>query len=97
MTRLENGRKAAANSTLAIGGASSPVDSFVVAKVQFSEQTIVLKSPPIANLQTVTSNAMTTVQPSTYSAKNGQTKCQRFVKLKELQCQRTSRPKLQHI
>jgi hypothetical protein len=26
-----------------------------------------------------------------------QTKCQRFVKLKELQCQRTSRPKLQHI
>ena len=26
-----------------------------------------------------------------------QTKCQRFAKLKELQCNRTSRPKLQHI
>ena len=25
------------------------------------------------------------------------TKCQRFAKLKELQCKRTSRPKLQHI
>ena len=35
------------NSTLAIGGVSSPLDSFVVAESQFSELTFVLKSPPI--------------------------------------------------
>ena len=45
-----------ANSTLPIGGVSSQLDSFVVAEVQFSEPTFVLKSPPIANLQTVGSH-----------------------------------------
>jgi hypothetical protein len=52
-TRLRTDRRPADNSTLAIGGVSSPLDSFVVAKVQFSELTFVLEILPIANLQNV--------------------------------------------
>jgi hypothetical protein len=56
MYLLADERKATHNSTLAIGGVSCSADSFVVAKVQFSELTFVLKSPPIANLQNVMCN-----------------------------------------
>jgi hypothetical protein len=49
-------RMAAANSTFAIGGVSCSADSFVVIKVWFSASTFVVKSPPIANLQTVSNN-----------------------------------------
>lgn len=45
--------KPAANSTLAIGEVSSPLDSFVVA------ESSVVKSPPIANLLIVSRNPTT--------------------------------------
>jgi hypothetical protein len=58
------GRTAAANSKFAIGGVSCSVSAERrwLQKVQFSERTFVLKSTPIANLQTVTHNAKTDKQ-----------------------------------
>jgi hypothetical protein len=46
----------AANSKLAIGCFSSPLDSFEEQDVHFSEQTFVMKSPLIANLKNVNFN-----------------------------------------
>ena len=43
---MDKDRKAAANSTFAIGGVSCFADSFVDKKVQFYASTFVLKSPP---------------------------------------------------
>ena len=50
-------------------------------KVQFSEQIFVLKSPPIANLQTVTGKAMTTVHHI-----KGQTKFETVLTTKQIMC-----------
>jgi hypothetical protein len=46
----------------------------------------VLKIRHYAKPQTVSGNGVATVQPSNDSVKNGQTKCQRFAKFKELKC-----------
>ena len=50
-------RTPAGNSTLAIGGVSSPLDSFVVAESSVLRTNFCAKSPPIANLQNVTNKA----------------------------------------
>ena len=42
-----------ANSTLAIGGVTSPIDTFVVAESSVLRMKFSAKSPPIANLQNV--------------------------------------------
>jgi hypothetical protein len=49
-------RTPAGNSTLAIGGVSSPLDSFVVAESSVLRTNFCAKSPPIANLQNVMCN-----------------------------------------
>ena len=46
-----------ANSTLAIGGVTSPIDTFVVAESSVLRMKFSAKSPPIANLQNVIHNA----------------------------------------
>ena len=62
MTR--NKEQRTANSTLAIGGVPSPIDSFVVAESSVLRINPLangcLKVPPIANLQNVISNPKTT-------------------------------------
>ena len=50
---MTTGRTPAGNSTLAIGGVSSPLDSFVVAESSVLRTNFCAKSPPIANLQNV--------------------------------------------
>jgi hypothetical protein len=52
----------AANSTFAIGGFRAPHTVLWLKKVLCSALTFVVKIPPIANLQNVMPNAMTTVQ-----------------------------------
>ena len=47
-----------ANSTLAIGGVTSPIDTFVVAESSVLRMKFSAKSPPIANLQNVSTNFM---------------------------------------
>jgi hypothetical protein len=54
-------RSPAANSTLAIGGVPSPLDSFEVAESSVLRTNFCAKSPPIANLQNVSSNAPSTL------------------------------------
>jgi len=49
-------RRAATNSTLAIGGVSSPLDSFVVAESSVLRTNFCAEKPPITNLQKVSSN-----------------------------------------
>jgi hypothetical protein len=44
------------NSTLAIGGVSSPLDSFVVAESSVLRTNFCAEKPPIANLQNVMCN-----------------------------------------
>jgi len=46
-------RRAAHNSTLAIGGVSSPLDIFVVTESSVLRTNFCAENPPIANLQTV--------------------------------------------
>ena len=48
-----------ANSTLAIGGVTSPIDTFVVAESSVLRMKFSAKSPPIANLQNVIANFKT--------------------------------------
>jgi hypothetical protein len=86
-------RKSAANSTFAIGGVSCFADSLEVAEILCSASTLVVKIPPIANLQTVSGNGRATVQIRKVSAKNGLTKSQRFSKIKRAASHRISRPK----
>ena len=50
---MTTGRTPAGNSTLAIGGVSSPLDSFVVAESSVLRTNFCAKSPPIANLRNV--------------------------------------------
>jgi hypothetical protein len=50
MYLLADRRKATHNSTLAMAGFRLRLTVLGLKKVQFSEQTFVLKSPPIANL-----------------------------------------------
>jgi len=52
------------NSTLAIGGISCTADSYMVAETFVLRINICAKSPPIANLQNVSGNSMTTQQSS---------------------------------
>jgi hypothetical protein len=50
-------RKAAANSTLAIGGVSSPLDSFVVAESSVLRTNFCAEKPAHRNLQNVSGHA----------------------------------------
>ena len=59
---MTTGRTPAGNSTLAIGGVSSPLDSFVVAESSVLRTNFCAKSPPIANLQNVSHNYKTTMR-----------------------------------
>ena len=54
--KTERAETPAPNSTFAIGGVSCSADSFVVAESLCSASTFVVKSPPIANLQNVTTH-----------------------------------------
>ncbi len=55
-TRLRTENITAANNTLAKGGVSSLLDSFVVTESSVLRTNFCAKSPPIANLQTVSGN-----------------------------------------